>query len=196
MEELGDLVGSVDAGGLVIGFGDVLEARQEEHRVVADVAPDGHQGAGDHHHAGLRNPADVGPHSLVQDAVLAVEDPAPHHGDGGGGADHGQEEDGPESALALRVQQHGHQEGQEQAQGHGEDAEVNGVPSSPPEFRALEDVDVVLEAHELVVAKAQVFTEAGVQRLDEGPQVQHHQAENGGGHHDVGPVLLPLGGGG
>ena len=49
-----------------------------------------------------------------------------------------------------------------------------------PVFRALEDVNVVLKADKLIVAKAQMLAEAGVQRLDEGPQIQRHQAQDGG----------------
>ena len=84
MKKLGNLAGAVNAGGLVIGFGDVLKTRQQQHRIIADIAPNRHHGAGNHHHVGVGNPADMGPHRLVQDAVLAIENPAPHHGDGGG----------------------------------------------------------------------------------------------------------------
>ena len=55
----------------------------------------------------------VGAEDLVQNAVLAVEDEAPHHGDGGGGAHQGQEEDSAEATLELDLgaEQHGHQQG-------------------------------------------------------------------------------------
>ncbi len=142
LEELLHLGGAVNLRRLVVAFGDVLKTGEEQHRVVADVRPDGYHGAGDHHPLGIGKPADIGAEDLVEDAVLAVEDPAPHHGDGGGGADHGQEEDGAEEAPALDfgVEEHRHQEGNEHPQWHGEDAEVDGVPGGLPELRAGEDV--------------------------------------------------------
>ena len=86
------------------------------------IADDGN---GDDGGLGVGDPLDFLPENLVEDAVLAVEDPAPDHGHGGGGADQGQEEDGAEAALELhlRVEENGDEQGQDDAHGHRQDTE-------------------------------------------------------------------------
>ena len=140
---------------------------------------------------------DFGAQQLVGDTVLAVENPAPDHRDGGGGANQRQEKDGAEAAFEfhLCVEQHSDQEGQGNAHRHGQDTKVNSVPGGLPEFSIPKHIHIVLQANELVAAKAEVFTEAGVQSLYKGPQVQDHKADDGGGHHEPAPIFFPPGGG-
>ena len=175
-----------------------MQARQQQHRVITDAAPHRDDGYGDYSGLGVGNPLDISAQNLVEDAVLAVENPAPHHGHGGGGADQGQEEQGAEAALELHlgVEQDGHKEGQRHAHGHGEDTEEDGVPGGLPELDVPEHLDVVPQADELVMAEALMLTEAGVDGLDKGPDIQHHQTNDGRRHHEPAPVLLPPGGGG
>src|SRR5699024_1659891 len=124
-EELAHLGRAVQVGGLVQADRDVLQSGQQQDGVVADVAPDLDHRAGDQDDLAVGQPADVGAQQLVDDAVLGVEDPLPDHGHGGGGHHHGQEEDGAEGGapLDLAVQQNGHQQSQEDAHRHRQDAE-------------------------------------------------------------------------
>ena len=173
MEELLYLGGAVQVGGLVEGAGDILDAGEQQHRVIADSAPDGHDGAGDEHDLGVGEPTDVFAQQRVEDAVLGVEDPLPHHSHGGGGHHHGQEVDGTEGGLALDlgVEQHRHQQRQEHADGHRQDAEVDGVPGRFPEFGAFEHFHVVFQPAELVRAEGLGLGKAHVDGLEEGNDV-------------------------
>ena len=108
----------------------------------------------------------------VSGADSAGADDAPEEAGAGAAEEDGAE---PTFELDLGVEQHGDAQGQGHAQGDGEDTEEDGVPGGLPEVAVLEHPDVVAQADKLVVAKAQVLTEAGVDGLDEGPQVQNHQ---------------------
>ena len=188
-EELPHLGRAVQVGGLVQADRDVLQAGQKQDGVVADVAPDLNHRAGDQDDLAVGQPADVGAQQLVDDAVLGVEDPFPDHGDGGGSHDHGQEEDGAVggAALDLAVQQDGHQQCQEDAHRHRQDAEKDGVPVRFPELGVLEHLHIVGDALELKLAEGQRLGKAHVNGVDERIDVQHDQADDGGGHHDKAP---------
>ena len=58
---------------------------------------------------------------------------------------------------------------------------IDGIPGGPPELGALENVNKILKTDKFVMAEPQMLTEAGVQRLDKGPQVQDQQTDDGGG---------------
>ena len=62
-EELLEAAGAVDAGGLIVALGDILQSGQQQHGVVADGAPDGHDGAG--HNGGLG----VGQQMCIRDRI-------------------------------------------------------------------------------------------------------------------------------
>ena len=101
LEELLNLGGAVQTGGLVVAFGIVLDAGQQQNRVVSDGAPDGNHRAGREHQGGIGQPVDLGSDHLIDDSVLGVENPFPNHGDGRRGHHHGQKVDGPECGLSL-----------------------------------------------------------------------------------------------
>jgi len=184
-KELPHRSGAVDAVGLIESFRDILETGQQEDGVVTDVAPDGHNSAGDHNKPGVGDPADMTAENLVENAVFAVEDEAPHHSNGGGSAHQRQEEDGAEAAFEfnLGVEEHSDQQGEEQTHRDCQNTEQYGVPGGSPELGVLEHIYVVLKSDERVAPEALMLTEAGIDGLGEGPQVQYNQSDHGGGHH-------------
>src|SRR5699024_7866809 len=129
-EELLDLGSTVQVGSLIQRSRNILQAGQQQHGIVTDVGPDLDDSAGEKYEAGVGQPTDIGPQHRIDNTILGVKNPLPHHGNGGGGHDHGQEEDGAEGGAAadLAVQQNGDKQRQEDAHGHRQDAEQDGVP--------------------------------------------------------------------
>ena len=78
LEKLRHFAGAVDGGGLIITFGDILKAGEQQHRIIADGAPDRHNGAGNQSYVGVGDPRYMGAENLVENAVLSVEDPPPY----------------------------------------------------------------------------------------------------------------------
>ena len=188
-EELADLGCTVQLGGFVQGLGNVLDAGQQQHGIVADGAPDGNDGTGDQNDLGVGQPADVRAKDLIQNAILRIEDPLPDHCNRSRSHHHGQEEDGAEGGLALDlcVQQHCHDQRQKNAHRHSEDAEVDGVPVCLPEFRIAEHFKVVFQTAELVCSKGFRLGKTHVDGLEERDNIQDHQTEDGGSYHDQPP---------
>ena len=100
-----------------------------------------------------------------------------------------QEEDGAESGAAtdLAVEQHRHQQSQEDAHRHRQDTEQDGVAGGFPELYVLEHFHVVIDALKLEHAEGQRFGEAHVDGFNKGIDVQNQQADDGGRHHDEAP---------
>ena len=98
MEETLYGVGAVNLAGFVIRSRDGLQARQNQHQIVAHGAPDADDGAGKQGCIGIGKPVNPSyakqDKELIQDARFRVENPLPHHSHRSGGRYHGQEING------------------------------------------------------------------------------------------------------
>ena len=131
---------------------------------------------------------------LVEDADVAVVEPAPDHRDRGGHRDHRQEVEGAVdagAAQALEVEQHRQQHRQRDPQEYepGVDA---GVAQRLPELGIVHERAVVGQADPGRPAEGAPLREAVVHRLHHGPQVEDREAQPGRGDQRVSPPLVPV----
>ena len=158
-----EMIGPVHLGRLHQGLIHVAQGGDVEDDGLAhrggkqdqDDAPDGKPGIAQPVD-GIRSDAFQ---NLVEDAVIVVVHPLPHHGDGHGAGDHGQVEDaaerGEHGALQL-IDGRGHPQGERTHRRHGHDDDQEGILQGLQKGHVLPQIDKVFQSHELDVARVHI----------------------------------------
>ena len=140
--------------------GNVLQRRQQDDHVVAEVLPHGEDHDRRHRPARIAHPVDrVDPdrgERVVQEAVARVEDVAPHDRDRDQRRDHRREVHRAEHAAELRdlrIHEQRCAERRADRQRHAERDEVQRVAERFPEQRLAQQPRVVLEADPAQIAE-------------------------------------------
>ena len=140
----------------------ILDAREQKYRIIADRTPDRYDRHRGNDQARIRDPVRIQMKYGIDDAVLGVKHPLPHHGNRSRSHNHRQEEYGAEKyfSLYLGIQQNRYNECQKNAHRHSQDTEINRIPQCLPEFAAAEHFCVIFKSDERSPAEHPALTEA------------------------------------
>ncbi|EGJ74951.1 putative bacterial extracellular solute-binding protein [Streptomyces sp. Tu6071] len=177
---------AVELRGLAHFLRDRLEARDEQHHDVADVAPHRHRDHGRHREVLVAEEVGRGEPDRVEEPghepVARIEHEAPHDGHrddrGHDGRVETDPEEGPRAVDAVVEQDRDEQPGGDR-DGHSDDHEVPRVEQGLQELVVLEEVDVVVEADELRVEGVRHVGEAEVGEAHEERRDDRQRHEDG-----------------
>ena len=190
--------GAVDGGGLLQGLVHVAQGRHIQDDGLAD-------GGGEQDHddapdggAGVAQPVKAGgAEDLVQQAVVGVEHPLPHHGDRHRTGDHRQVEHAPEEGAHLAAhgvdgRAHPQRKGGDHRHRHHHDED--GVPQRADEGGVLDHLDVVAQAGKGRGRSVDAHVQETVHKAHaHGHQHKAHKEQQAGQHEQVGGDGLPPG---
>src|SRR5690606_2852473 len=188
-------VRAVDLRGLPVLLRDRLDARDEDHQVVADLGPDLDDADREQRRVGVGHPVRAGDpedlEDLVEQPEVAVVEPLPHQAARHRQRDERDEEERAvdrDAAQALAVEQHREQDRDRQREQPDHHVE-QGVAERGPERLELEDGRVVVQPGEGVAAERAPLGEAQRERRDRRVEVEDQQAQPDRGDEQVGAAV-------